>query len=105
MSRVVKPISLKADEHQLLLEAAADVGITLKELVESIILLFMATVKRGDPVKFRVPQKVHAPKPYAISRDIVVQVKQISEQHGVSQVNFIYSAMMWHLSSKNGVSA
>lgn len=105
VARVVKPISLTEGDHKELLKAAVDQDITLKQLVESIIRLFIVTVQRGDPINFRVPQKVHSPRSYAISESVVEQVRKVSNQFGVSQVNFIYSALKWHLSSKNGVSA
>ena len=102
VSRVIKPISLRDQEHEILLRSAKALQVSLKDYVESVLVVYMAMVKKGDDVQFMVPQKVNTAKPFAMSINIGKQVKEISCQKGVSQVNFIYSALMWHIAQMSG---
>jgi hypothetical protein len=103
VSRVIKPISLRDEDHQILLGSAKVLGMSLKDYVESVLVVYMAKVKTNKDVQFMVPQKVNGTKPFAISTHIGRQVKDISGKKGVSQVNFIYSAFMWHIAEMTGV--
>ncbi len=105
MARVVKPISLTDEEHRMLLAAAKSVRLTVKEFVENVLVVFIAMVNGGTKVRFHVPQKVNSPKSYAISAEISEQVKIVSSANGVSQVNFIYSALTWHLANNSKVAS
>jgi hypothetical protein len=103
VSRVIKPISIRDEEHEILLGSAKALGVSLKDYVESVLVVYIAKVKTDKGIQFMVPQKANAAKPFAMSTHIGKQVKDISETKGVSQVNFIYSAFMWHISEINGV--
>jgi hypothetical protein len=97
VSRVIKPINIRTQEHEVLLRSAKALRMPLKEYIECVLVVYMASVLEDKCVKFEVPQKTQTPKAFAISVNIARQVKEMSCMKGVSQVNFIYSAMMWHL--------
>ena len=97
MSRVIKPINIRTEEHEVLLSSAKALRMPLKDYIESVLVVYMAIVMDEKCVKFEVPQKIQTPKAFALSVNIARQVKEMSGRKGVSQVNFIYSAMMWHL--------
>ncbi|OES24208.1 hypothetical protein BFV96_4308 [Alteromonas macleodii] len=62
----------------------------------------MGVVLCDSPVKFQVPQKTHCMKTFAISEQVTDKVRTVCKQRGVSQVNFIYTALMWQIALSQG---
>lgn len=97
MSRVVKPINVSDEDHKILKETSDKIGVTLKDYVDSIIICFIATTQHTQDVTWLVAQRVNKAKPFAISENINELVKTKCDENGVSQINYIYSALLWHI--------
>jgi hypothetical protein len=90
------------EAHEILINSAKELNVSLRDYVDAVLIVYMAQVMAVGCTKFLVPQKVNPSKPYAISDKVGEKIKGLCVSFGVSQVNFIYSALHAHITAISG---